>query len=425
MKLRKFAAVSLSVAMVATMFTGCGNEEKESKDSNEKSSKESTAESFTDAIEKASKIKNYDYEMDMEISLGGSEVETMLADESAAEILDTLGIDGDEIKVKVTFDGKVKGEDAYQMAVGYEFGKFSGELTEVVYVDDMAYINIADIVDLAEQVGKAFDVEEEISTYTTLIPEGDYIAISKDSIEDVYDAVMSQSGVSLSDIESMDEEKIQEVSLYLLEEVEKIAKAADGAYSTKDGYTITVNQDNLVSVMGAFIGVFAEDGEEIIEKIESITGDLGVSADELNEELKETDMEELESELESEMEDFGDFEFSMSADCTGKEGAAVCTIGYGFNADIEGVKMNIALNCKITENDDVSIKAPSSVMAEEDLNALLSLAGYDSMDDLIDEIVSASSYSDDYSIYDDDYYEDDYDDYYEDNYDDLEDYDFN
>ena len=125
------------------------------------------------------------------------------------------------------------------------------------------------------------------------------------------------------------------------------------------------------------------------------------------------------------MEDFGDFEFSMSADCTGKEGAAVCTIGYGFNADIEGVKMNIALNCKITENDDVSIKAPSSVMAEEDLNALLSLAGYDSMDDLIDEIVSASSYSDDYSIYDDDYYEDDYDDYYEDNYDDLEDYDFN
>ena len=35
------------------------------------------------------------------------------------------------------------------------------------------------------------------------------------------------------------------------------------------------------------------------------------------------------------------------------------------------------------------------------------------MDDLIDEIVSASSYSDDYSIYDDDYYEDDYDDYIE------------
>lgn len=48
-------------------------------------------------------------------------------------------------------------------------GNLSGDLTEIVYVDDTLYVNVAKTVDVIEQVADKFGMKNTISTYLTLL----------------------------------------------------------------------------------------------------------------------------------------------------------------------------------------------------------------------------------------------------------------
>ena len=356
MKLKKFTAVSLTVAMTAAALTGCGSEEKEQEKS---SGKEVSAESFSDAFEKGSKIENYDYKADMKLSIKGSDLIAGAGEEMEAA-LDTLGISSDEINLKLSMDGSVKGTDAQKMTIGLEMGNISGDITDIVYVDDTLYVSVAKAVDMVEQVADKFGMKDEISTYTTLIPEGDYISVSKDTLTEVYDGILSASGLSAADIESTDTEAVEKAVYYLFDEVEKAAKKAEGVYSAKDGYSIRVNNDNLLSFMGAAVSVFAEDGEDILKNIETITGDLGVSAEDAMNEIgiaSEEDMDTFMEQMESEKDEIPGFDFSMTTDYSGKEGAAVWTFGYEAKCDIEGIEMLIPEQDITANNIDEALSA--------------------------------------------------------------------
>lgn len=384
MKLKKFTAVSLTVAMTVTALTGCGSEEKE-KDSGKSSGKEVSAESFSDALEKGSKIENYDYKADIKVSVKGDELFAG-AGEEIDGVLDTLGISSDEISLTLSMDGSVKGTDAQKMTLGFEMGSLSGDITDIVYAEDTLYVNVAKAVDMVEQVADKFGMKDEISTYVTLLPEGDYISVSKDTLTEVYDSILLSSGISAAEIESTDTEALTQAVYYLMDEVEKAAKNAEGVYSSKDGYSISVNQDNVLSFIGAGISVFAEDGDEIIRNLETITGDLGVSAEDAMNSMgigSEEDMNKVMEELESSREEIPDFDFNMITDYSGTEGAAVWTFGYEMKFNAEGIDMTMSVNTEITENSDVKVKVPESVMDQEDVEALLSMMGINSVDDIM------------------------------------------
>lgn len=398
MKLRKFTAVSLTVAMTAATLFGCGAKEDDAKGSSNEKKIESSADSFADAVGKISEFENCDYEVNLSASVDVDGLLDSVGEE--AEILDKIGISSDKINVKIGLDGSMKGSDAQTMNISYEIGDLSGDLMDYVYVDGDLYLNVAKAVDAVETIADKIGMGSEIKTYTALVPEGDYIEIESDVITSIYDtymdAVVTESGIDMEDI---DEEAIAEAGKYLLGEVEKVAKGASNAYSDKNGYKISINNGNIVSFMLSFIDVFREDGDEIIKNIEKVVGDTGISAEDLLEEInamEDEDLDEAKEAMESSIDDMGgDISLDVAANATDKE----WTFGYTIGFEADGAKADIAFDTKITKNDDVSIKAPSSVMEEEDVNAILSLMGFDSMDDIVEQITSSASMLD--TSYDD------------------------
>jgi hypothetical protein len=422
MKLKKFAAMSMAVAMAATALTGCGSDDKESGGSSKSESKaeaEVSATSMADAFSKASGIENCEYEIGLDFTIKTDELEeTINSSDEAKEIFDTLGISGDELKVSLTFAGKTKGTDAQTLSIGYKFGNLSGTLTDFIYVDDTLYVNVAEVVSTVEDVADKFGMKDTISEYETLIPEGDYVAIPGATIEKVAEALCDEANISVEDLtvslNDVDNAKAQDATVYFIEELEKIAKKADGAYSEKDGYTITVTKNNLSSLAEAFCSVVSEDAEDLVSKLKDLLGDdyldeLGVNADDLDEaveELKDLNYDDYKDDFEGEIEELEDLDYTVSTNYTGTEGAAVWTFDVGVSINVEGTAVTCAINTKVTENQNVKITAPDSVMAEDDVNALLSMAGIDSVDDFI-QMFTGNSYDYDYDDYDFDYDEDD------------------
>ena len=143
-----------------------------------------------------------------------------------------------------------------------------------------------------------------------------------------------------------------------------------------------------------------------MKSIQDIVGDMGVSADDAISEIT-SDPEKLQKDLEDAMneDDVPDFSLKIGTDYSGEEGAAVWTLSYGIDLKMDNDSMSANVECKVSEDQDVKVKAPDSVMDEEDIKSILALAGID-LSDLSDLIRSYGS-----GVYDDfDYdYDDDYD----------------
>ncbi len=420
MKLKKFAAMSMAVAMAATTLAGCGSDEKASgsskkTDSDSKSKSESSVsvDSMADVFEKACDIKTGEYEVSFDVSVKSDELkETVEDSEEAQEILDTLGIDASNIKANITVSGKVEGTDAQSMKVTYKAGKLSGTLTEIVYVDDNIYVDLGSLASTIEDVAEKFEVEDQVKTYLKLLPEGDYVKIPVSVVEEVFDAIYESQGMdfSLEDIQKAapDEKKIKELCTYMISEVEKAVKKAEDAYSDKDGFEITVNNKNLSSVVEQVLAVANKDADDIASKLMSVVTDdmleaMGAGEDinvkdgeeEIAEALKEVKFEDIEDDL-KDAEDALDYEFTFSTDLSGEEGALVWDCKYAFDMDMEGTAVTVACTMNVKEG-DVKVSAPKSVMDQDEVKEVIStLFNVDSVDDVIDEIKSemqGSSYS--------------------------------
>ena len=388
MKLKKFTAVSLAAAMTAAAITGCGNREQEKSDVKTEG-REVLAESFSDALKKSSDINSYDYKADISFSIKTADL-FAYATEEAEQILDTLGITSDKMDVKFTIDGSVKGTDAQTMTLGFEVGNLSGDLTEIIYVDDTLYVNVAKTVDVIEQVADKFDMKNTVSTYLALLPEGDYISVSKDTLTQFGEAFLKAAQLTAEDfnISKTDTAAVEKAVYYLIDEVEKAAKKAENVYSSKNGYSINVNNSNMLSFMASGIAVLAEDRDEIIKNIKTVTGDtdMDISIEDAFDKLKistEEEREKLLEDIRTAKEEMPEFDFTVTADYSGEEGSAVGSFGCSMNVKDSDADITMSVNADIIEK-DVKISAPESVMAQEDIEALLSLIGINSTDDITD-----------------------------------------
>ncbi|MCI8825247.1 MAG: hypothetical protein HFH63_05070 [Lachnospiraceae bacterium] len=396
MRLRKFTAVSLAAAMTAAAITGCGNREQEKPDVKTEG-REVSAESFSDALKKSSNISSYDYTADISFSIKANDLFTYTTEE-AEQILDTLGIASDKVDLKFTVNGSVKGTDAQTITLGFEVGNLSGDLTEIVYVDDTLYVNVAKTVDVIEQVADKFGMKNTISTYLTLLPEGDYISVSKDTLTQFAEAFLKSAYITADDfnISKTDTEAVEKAVYYLMDEVEKAAKKAENVYSSQNGYSISINNSNMLSFMTAGITVLAEDRDEIIKNIKTVTGDanMDISIEDAFDKIKistEEEREKLLEDIRTAKEEMPEFDFTVTADYSGKEGSAVASFDCSMNAKDNDADITMSVNAKITEK-DVKISAPKSVMAQEDIEALLSLIGIDSTEDITDMFGGTDNY---------------------------------
>ncbi|MDE7307455.1 MAG: hypothetical protein K2N61_02170 [Lachnospiraceae bacterium] len=396
MRLRKFTAVSLAAAMTAAAITGCGNREQEKPDVKTEG-REVSAESFSDALKKSSNISSYDYTADISFSIKANDLFTY-ATEETEQILDTLGIASDKVDLKLTVNGSVKGTDAQTITLGFEVGNLSGDLTEIVYVDDTLYVNVAKTVDVIEQVADKFGMKNTIATYLTLLPEGDYISVSKDTLTQFAEAFLKSAYITADDfnISKTDTEAVEKAVYYLMNEVEKAAKKAENVYSSQNGYSISINNSNMLSFMTAGITVLAEDRDEIIKNIKTVTGDanMDISIEDAFDKIKistEEEREKLLEDIRTAKEEMPEFDFTVTADYSGKEGSTVASFGCSMNTKDNDADITMSVNAKITEK-DVKISAPKSVMAQEDIEALLSLIGIDSTEDITDMFGGADNY---------------------------------
>ena len=407
MKFRKFTAVSLTVAMAAAALTGCGSKEQEKQDTKTaNNNQEVSAESFSDALKKGSEISSYDYTADITLSVKADEL-FAYAGEETEEILDALGFSSDTLDFKFTIDGSVKGTDAQSITLGFEAGGISGDITEVVYVDNTLYVNVAKTVDIIEQVADKFGVKDMVSTYLALIPEGDYISVSKDTLTEIGEAVLDAAQITEADFSDTlpDTKEVEKAVYYLMDEIEKAAKKAQDVYSSERGYSINVNNSNMLSFMGAVINVLAEDRDEIIKNIKTVAGDVDVSIEDAFDKMKistEEDREKFLEDIKSAKEEMPDFDFEISTDYSGNEGSAVWSFECNMKAKDSDADISMSVNTKVKENDNVKVKAPESVMAKEDIDALLSLMGIESIEDITSAFGSMDYNNDfDYNYNDD------------------------
>ena len=217
-------------------------------------------------------------------------------------------------------------------------GNLSGDLTEIVYVDDTLYVNVAKTVDVIEQVADKFGMKNTISTYLTLLPEGDYISVSKDTLTQFAEAFLKSAYITADDfnISKTDTEAVEKAVYYLMDEVEKAAKKAENVYSSQNGYSISINNSNMLSFMTAGITVLAEDRDEIIKNIKTVTGDanMDISIEDAFDKIKistEEEREKLLEDIRTAKEEMPEFDFTVTADCSGKEGSAVASFDCSMN----------------------------------------------------------------------------------------------
>lgn len=152
----------------------------------------------------------------------------------------------------------------------------------------------------------------------------------------------------------------------------------------------------MLSFMAAAITVLAEDRDEIIKNIKTIVGDetMDISIEDAFDKIKistEEDREKLLEDIKTAKEEMPEFDFTLTTDYSGEEGSAVGSFGCSMKAKDSDADITMSVDAKIKEK-DVKISAPESVMAQEDIEALLSLIGIDSTGDITDMFGGTDNY---------------------------------
>lgn len=427
MRFKKFMAISLVAMLSTASLFGCGKKEdgegtdKKTEKTEEKDDKASV-ESLSEMLKMTEGLEKYTMDAEYKLSI---ESDAFAEEEEVAEVLEMLDIDPEKIEVTLGYDGTVCGTEAGAVSLSYELGKLSGVITEVVYVDETVYINVGSILDIVEDVGELLDMDTEMDAMLTLLPDEDYLAIPMDDLTEVGEAMMEaiaeSSGMSLDDLkdemEKVDEEAVLDATYYMVDVVEKILKETDDAYSTKDGISVTINNKNLNSFVESALTVIVEDATEIVKELEVITGDLGVSEDEIKEAMKDVDIKEVMEEFKEEMEGFDEAcDFSVDYDINYEDDTFKTDMKMVINVKEEpAVKMTMSANASIKKDEKAKVEAPKSVISEEDVEAFVGLMGFDSVDDFKEGLIDSFTVDDSYV------YEDEYSDY---DFEDYEDYDF-
>lgn len=315
--------------------------------------------------------------MDFDFAISAKELEDAVTTTSSgdrlADAFQMLGITGDTIKGTLSFEGKANENDDFSAIISVKLGNISGEVTEVIYTGDKLYISISKTVEFVKSLAKKFGAEALLEESLAAIPDKDYVELS---VEDAANAVLVTGNEYVEALENIDKEELKAAIKFVLEEIEKIAKKADG-YSEDNGYTLTINKDNVYDWVKNGIDVVVSDIDKFYEKLEAVVGEKLSSEiskediEKVKEQYSEIDDEkwnELKESLEDELKDISQLELKFNAS---QEGDSV-QLSIGTVIGMDSDRVDITIKCKFTPEDSVEITAPDSVITEEELNELMS-----------------------------------------------------
>lgn len=356
--LKRAITLMLMLLLTMGMFTACKKEDKKS------SASDKTA---FEVIKEAKEIKSGTIE-------GSSD------------------FDADGESGTISYEGSYC-EDGFELTVsakGIE-GVDEGELLGIIGVDDMVYIDISNLKELAEEEGTSLD---------TLGITSDYIGIyvgdllngkdMRDAVSELGDLLINDYETALKDADvefedngsnefslTIDNDNIGDISESLIDAVSDSSdKYVDIIVDLANNFDYKSILEYYFSYIESYVGMTQEELEsqvdlyisQFTENTAAIKAYLTSSLDESTSSIDEYTSESDDTSVET--------TFSLD----GKEGSRVYTITTKTTATIEDEESTAETTCTITEDDSVSINAPSDYV---DVKVILDL--YSSYSSVIDE----------------------------------------
>lgn len=226
---KKILSIMLSLVMVMSLLTGCGE-------------KDST---FFKEVKEMSKISTG--EATVEMNMSGTVDEN---DGVPAQLLDADG----KLSVGMKMDLKQESKTKIAMKFALKLGTASDyqDVTTIAVDDSKVYVDVAPLIAFV----KTIDEEAATSAEATLSQIG-----VTDSLSIDYKQVIAAMGSEVPEAQELDKETLEKVNS-IFDKVENDFKDLQG----KDGddYTLSVNGDNAEKAVDAMAAFFENDCEEIL-----------------------------------------------------------------------------------------------------------------------------------------------------------------
>lgn len=226
---KKILSIMLSLVMVMSLLTGCGE-------------KDST---FFKEVKEMSKISTG--EATVEMNMSGTVDEN---DGVPAQLLDADG----KLSVGMKMDLKQESKTKIAMKFALKLGTASDyqDVTTIAVDDSKVYVDVAPLIAFV----KTIDEEAATSAEATLSQIG-----VTDSLSIDYKQVIEAMGSEVPEAQELDKETLEKVNS-IFDKVENDFKDLQG----KDGddYTLSVNGDNAEKAVDAMAAFFENDCEEIL-----------------------------------------------------------------------------------------------------------------------------------------------------------------
>lgn len=224
---KKILSLILSLVLVTSLLTGCGE-------------KEST---FFKEVKEISKISTGEgtVEMNMIFDAGDNDPKQLLNEEG-------------KVAVGIKADVKQESEKKMAMKFSVKLGKATDyqDLTTIAVQDTKLYVDVAPAIELL----KTFDEEAAAEAKSSLSQIGVTDSISVD-----YKQLADAAGVEIPEEQKTDKELLEKVN-NIFDKVEKDFESLQG----KDGddYTLSVNSKNADKAVDALVTFFENDYDDIM-----------------------------------------------------------------------------------------------------------------------------------------------------------------
>lgn len=348
---KKLLSVLLAMVMIIGTLSGCGSK---------------GGSSYSSIVREVNDIKTGEFEMELGVTVDEA---ASLISATGLEMLDEyLVSDKDEIKVSLKFTGVIESTDpvSESVNVSYKMGTMSSykDLTEVIVKDDAVYMNVKTLLTAVEEYVP--DIADEISL------DKDYVGMTMSEIEDNLGYKVSEL-TTTDEIEGVEnpQEFLTETVYYIIETLEKATKSTDLFEKSDKGYSLSLDDSNLIDVTEAIVNYLDKNAEsvfdEYVKTIEKLDGDNADMIAEIKEqkssfietvsELVETfDKDEVEKEFEA-----AGIKFSIDsyAECTGKEGKREASSDATISAECQGIKGKLTVSSTLNEKTGKKVEVPA------------------------------------------------------------------
>ncbi len=362
MKLKKLMGVVLTLSLAVTALIGCGNDDEESTKS---------VDSFRSSIEAGSAISQYTSDTQVKVTAKGDLSQLGMDN----ELMDIFGFTNDRLDASFSVNTKYVSEKENSSTLGYSFGKLGGDVIGLVVVDGVSYLDVKmlknSIFDIA---GKFVDIDDVKTEINAIIPEGDYIELTQDMLDEIVNLT------DLAMVNSVSTENTKEMTEFVEfigKELDKAAKKSEeDIYSSNgDCYTLTINNSNIDALISALADVVSSDSDKIIDKFNAAFGDMGLTSAQISQVatlLKTTKVSEL---LDGEI----DFELAISTEVKDN----TWNLGFDFSISQGNEYIEVSITHKRVEDKKLKIEKPSSIIPKEEVQNLID--ELDGLGDILDD----------------------------------------